>query len=259
MSIQVDGNTLVRELVGRHPQIRKIFEKYGIDYCCGGGKCLTEAAKESQAALPDLVREIEAALLAESTRTATAEKDWYESPLHELIDHILKVHHAYMHEALPRLRELVRKVLHAHGARHGDMLRQVHDLYNALDTELSSHLRKEEEVLFPYIADAEAHRQEDPEGPAACFGSVRIPIRQMEAEHESAGEVLAQIRKVTDNYSLPDDACPTFRALYEELEQMEKDLHQHIHLENNILFPRAITAESASPSGFVMFGEGRVV
>jgi regulator of cell morphogenesis and NO signaling len=257
MSIQIDGGTTVRELVGQHPLTRKVFEQYGIDYCCGGGKCLAEEAKESQAALHNLVRDVNAALLAASTATATAETNWYEAPLHELIDHILQVHHAYMHEALPRLGGLVRKVLHAHGAHHGDMLRQLHDLYNALDTELGGHLRKEEQVLFPYIVAAEAHRQGGPKEPEVCFGSVGNPIRQMEAEHESAGEVLEQIRKVTGNYALPDDACPTFRALYEELELMEEDLHEHIHLENNILFPRVIAAESASPSGFAACGGGR--
>ena len=211
MSVQIDGNTTVRELVGRFPQTRKVFERYRIDYCCGGGKSLAEAARESQAALPDLVRDIETALVAPSIRTATAEKDWYAAPLHELIDHILQVHHAYMKEALPRLGELVRKVLRAHGAHHGAMLRQVQDLYNALDTELTRHLLKEEEILFPYIVAAEAHRQGGPEGPAACFGSVENPIRQMEREHESAGAASAQIRKATGGYALPDDACPTFR------------------------------------------------
>jgi regulator of cell morphogenesis and NO signaling len=259
MSIQLGGNATVRELAGRYPQTRTVFEQYGIDYCCGGGKCLAEAAQESHAALPDLVRDIETALVARSTKTATTEKDWYEAPLHELIDHILQVHHAYMKEALPRLKELVRKVLHAHGARHGALLRQVHDLYNALDIELGRHLLKEEEVLFPSIVAAEAHRQGGPEGPAACFGSVGNPIRQMEREHESAGKVLAQLREATDGYVLPDDACPTFRALYEELEHMEEDLHQHIHLENNILFPRVIAAESAPPSDLVKRGGGGAV
>jgi regulator of cell morphogenesis and NO signaling len=256
MSIQVDGNTTVRELVGRYPQTRKVFEQYGIDYCCGGGKSLANAAQDSQAALPELIRDIETALAAPSTKMATAEKDFYAAPLHELIDHILQVHHVYMKEALPRLRGVVRKVLNAHGAHHGDMLRQVHDLYNALDAELTSHLQKEENVLFPYIVASEAHRQGGPAGPAECFGTVSNPIRQMEQEHENAGAVLAQIRKVTNDYALPNDACPTFRALYEELERMEEDLHQHIHLENNILFPRAIAAEAVPPSGFVNLHAG---
>jgi regulator of cell morphogenesis and NO signaling len=251
MSIQVDGNTTVRELVGRYPQTVKVLERYGIDYCCGGGKCLTEAVHDNQAVLPGLVRDLEAALVEISTGTQASDKDWYAAPLHELIAHILQVHHAYMKEALPRIGGLVRKVLHAHGAHHGDMLRQVQDLYAALDAELSSHLRKEEEVLFPYIVAAETHRQGGPEGPVACFGSVGNPIHQMEREHESAGEALAQIRRLTGGYTPPDDACPTFRTLYKELEQMEDDLHQHIHLENNILFPRAIAAESLQPSVIV--------
>jgi iron-sulfur cluster repair di-iron protein len=187
MSIQIDGKTTVRELVGRYPQTRKVFEQHGIDYCCGGGRCLAEAAQESQAALPDLVRDIEAALLAAAAKPVTAETNWYEAPLRELIDHILQSHHAYMHEALPRIKELLRKVLHAHGARHGVMLRQLHDLYNSLDTELTSHLRKEEEVLFPYIVNAEAHRQGGSEKPSACFGLLRrrtsVPMHGNERQH----------------------------------------------------------------------------
>jgi regulator of cell morphogenesis and NO signaling len=244
MPIQIDGNTTVREIVGRYPQTRKTFEQHNIDYCCGGGRSLAEVAQEKRVALPDLARDIEATLVGSSTGTASAERDWYAASLRELSDHILRVHHVYMHEALPRIKELVRKVLNAHRAHHGDMLRQVSDLFDALDAELTNHLRKEEEVLFPYIVAAEAYRRGGAQEPSACFGSVGNPIRQMEAEHESAGEVLEQIRKVTNDYTLPADACPTFRALYEELERMEADLHQHIHLENNILFPRAIAAET---------------
>jgi regulator of cell morphogenesis and NO signaling len=255
MTYEVNGTKTVRELVGRFPQTRTVFERHGIDYCCGGGKSLSDAAQENRVVLSDLLRDIEAALAAPATTTA-AEKDWYTAPLHELIDHILQVHHVYMKEALPRLRGLVRKVLHAHGAHHGEMLRQVHDLYDALDNELTNHLQKEENVLFPYIVAAEAHRQGGPAKPVACFGSVGNLIRQMEHEHEDAGAVLAQLRKVTGDYVVPDDACPTFRALYEELEQMEDDLHQHIHLENNILFPRAIAAESPAPSGCVKLSSG---
>jgi regulator of cell morphogenesis and NO signaling len=134
------------------------------------------------------------------------------------------------------------------------MLQRVYDLCQALYDELSSHLLKEESVLFPYIVAAEAHRQGASERPAACFGSVENPIRQMEHEHEAAGQALVEIREVTGDFRLPEDACPTFRALYEELVRMEGDLHQHIHLENNILFPRAIAAESTPASGLVQLG-----
>ena len=134
-------------------------------------------------------------------------------------------------------------VLKAHAAHHGDVLRQVQALFDALNAELSSHLMKEEQVLFPYIVALEMHFRDGTAKPQAPFGSARNPIRQMEHEHESAGQALAKLREVTNNYTLPPDACPTFKAMYEELQRMEADLHQHIHLENNILFPRAIELE----------------
>jgi regulator of cell morphogenesis and NO signaling len=259
MSIQVNGTTTVRELVGQCPQTRKVFEEFGIDYCCGGGKCLAEAAQASRTDLRTVLAAIEKAIAAPADAPEIAEKDWTTAPLHELVAHILQVHHAYMKEALPRVKELARKVLLAHGANHGDMLQRVYDLYQALDDELSGHLLKEEAVLFPYIVTAEAHRNGASEKPAACFGSVEHPIHQMEHEHESAGQTLVEIRKATGDYRLPADACPTFRALYEELVRMEGDLHQHIHLENNILFPRAIAAESSRPSAVVKLSGGRAV
>lgn len=167
----------------------------------------------------------------------------------ELVNHIVTVHDGYLKMALPRLRSLVPKVLTAHGAQHGEMLRQVHDLFAALDTELSSHLMKEEQVLFPYITAIEAPTQKKAPRPPAPFGSARNPIRQMEHEHENAGETLARLREVTDGYALPSDACPTFSAMYEELQRLESDLHEHIHLENNILFPRAIELEKSAVGG----------
>lgn len=247
-TIQVDAKTTIRDLVGRYPQTRPVFEKHGIDYCCGGGKCLTDAANEHGLNLRALVDALEKALQVPSNEAKAIDKDWYAAPLAELVNHIVQVHHGYMKTALPRLRSLVPMVLKAHGTHHGEVLRQVQDLFTALDTELSSHLMKEEQVLFPYIVAAEAHRQGGPEGPAACFGSVGNPIRQMEHEHESAGQALAKLGEVTCDYALPADACPTFRAMYEELQRMEGDLHQHIHLENNILFPRAVELEGV-PGG----------
>ncbi len=244
MTIQVDGRTTVRDLVGRHPQIRPVFEKRGIDYCCGGGKSLADVAREHGLKLPTLIDALNEALdAAASGAVGTTEKDWYDAPLGELVRHIVDVHHAYMKTALPRLRSLVPTVLKAHAVQHGDVLRQVQDLFNALDAELSSHLMKEEQVLFPFIITAESHMQDGLPKPLSPCGSVCHPIQQMEYEHESAGRALAKLREVTCEYALPPDACPTFRAMYEELQRMEADLHQHIHLENNILFPRTIELE----------------
>ncbi len=243
MTIAISDDTTVRNLVGRFPQTRPVFEKYGIDYCCGGGKCLAEAADGAGATVPELLAALQAAVAAPADRVAT-DRNWFEAPLHELVDHILKTHHAYVKDALPRISGLLRKVQHAHGTRHGDMLREVNAHFKLLDEELTSHMMKEEMILFPNVVAAEAHRQGSGPPPSGCFGTVRNPIRQMEAEHEAAGEALRQIRKVTGGYVPPSDACATFRALYEELEQFEKDLHEHVHLENNILFPRAIEAEA---------------
>lgn len=240
MDIRIDGNTTVRELAGRHPQTRKVFEEHDIDYCCGGGQSLAETAARQHLELSVLVSALEETIRTPPASQSPADKDWYAAPLPELVSHIVDFHHAYLKKALPRLRVLVPKVLQAHGASHGGMLRQVHALFAALDAELSAHLRKEEQMLFPHIVDASGGTPRP-----APFGSVRNPIRQMEHEHEAAGASLAKLREVTSDYALPEDACPTFEAMYDELQQMEADLHQHIHLENNILFPRAVELETA--------------
>lgn len=238
VEIQINAKTTVRELVGRYPRTRKVFEEREIDYCCGGHLSLGEAAAKRRLDLPSLVSALEMAVRTPSAQPSLEDKDWYAAPLPELVNHIVNVHHAYLKTALPRLRLLIPKILNAHGATHGDVLRQVQAIFAALDTELSTHLFNEEQVLFPHVVAAAGGLPQ-----LAAFGSVRNPIRQMEHEHDSAGAALAKLREVTHNYALPADACPTFKAVYNELEQMEADLHQHIHLENNILFPRAAEME----------------
>ena len=245
MTIHVDEKTTVRDLVGRYPQTRPVFEKHGIDYCCGGGKPLADAARECGQGLPKLIDALKEALARPIGKAETAQRDWYAASLGELVCHIVDEHHAYMKTALPRLRSFISAVLKAHAAQHGNMLSQVQATFNDLDEEISNHLMKEEQVLFPYITALEIHVRGESPQPQACFGSARYPIQQMEHEHENAGQALAKLREVTYDYALPADACPTFRAMYEELQRMEADLHQHIHLENNILFPRAIELEEA--------------
>ena len=243
MLTAVNERAAIRELVGRFPQTCAIFETYGIDYCCGGQKTLADAASERQASVQELIAALEAAVKAPSD-SSVAVTDWFDAPMRELVAHIVTVHHAYLKSALPRIDGLLGKVLHAHGAQHGDMLRELHSQFSLLENELTGHMAKEEMILFPYVVAAEACRRGSGPPPSGCFGTVRNPIRQMEAEHEVAGKALRQIRKVTGVYAAPSDACPTFRTLFEELEHLEGDLHEHIHLENNILFPRTIELES---------------
>jgi regulator of cell morphogenesis and NO signaling len=151
-----------------------------------------------------------------------------------------------MREQLPRLQDLLAKVLKAHGPKHGTMLNPLQGTYNSLRQEIEQHLMKEEQVLFPYIRQIDEAASRGKPAPEMHCGSVQNPIRQMEHEHDNAGNALSRMRQLTDNYTLPGDACNTFRALYDGLQALEDDLHQHIHLENNILFPKAIKLECAS-------------
>jgi regulator of cell morphogenesis and NO signaling len=243
MIIQMDESTTVRDLVGRYPQTRPVFEKLGIDYCCGGGKSLAAAAYEHDLKLPSLVDDLRKAFDSPRKKPETEGKDWYSTPLTELISHIVEVHHGFMKTALPWLRSLAPLVLKAHESSHGDVLRQVQDIVSSLDAEITTHMFKEEKVLFPYITALEKHVREGTPRPQPPFGTALNPIHQMELDHEIAGAALVKLRKITHNYELPADACPTFVAMYDELQRMESDLHQHIHLENNILFPRTVKLE----------------
>jgi regulator of cell morphogenesis and NO signaling len=213
----------------------RIFEKHGIDFCCGGKLPIDQACGAKGLDPAALMAEIDQAAQV----PAADPTDWKNAPLSALIDHILDTHHAYMKVQLPRVEARLAKVLHAHGDRHGDMLCAVARVYGAMKAELDGHLAKEEMVLFPLVRALEGGA---PSGSFHC-GSVQNPIRVMFMEHDSAGEALVELRRLTNGYTVPPDACNTFRALYFELEEMEKDLHRHIHLENNILFPRTIALE----------------
>lgn len=243
MKTTIDGQMLVRDVVVRFPQARAALESLGVDYCCGGGRPLAAAAKEAGADLAQVLAAVNQAIAAPAADSAAP--DWAAASLTALADHILTSHHAFMKRELPHLAALFAKVLRAHGAKHGDLLRQLHGVFTALRAEIEAHLLKEEQVLFPYIAAMDAQVAATGTVPPMHCGTIRNPIRQMEAEHEEAGAALAAMRRITGGYVLPADACPTFAALYEGLQQMEADLHQHVHLENNILYPRAIEMEGA--------------
>ncbi len=225
----------VGQIAAEFPASVRIFEKHGIDFCCGGKLPVDRACAAKSLDPAVLMAEIEQAVQA----PAEDPTDWMNAPLSTLIDHILETHHAYMKVQLPRVEARLAKVLQAHRDRHGDTLYAVARVYGAMKTELDGHLAKEEMVLFPLVRALEGGA---PSGSFHC-GSVQNPIRVMCMEHDSAGEALVELRRLTGGFTVPPDACNTFRALYFELEEMERDLHRHIHLENNILFPRAIALE----------------
>ncbi len=227
--------TTVRDIAIQHPASIRVFEHFGIDYCCGGRKPLAEACEERELNLETVLAAIEKAAGGRTEQTP----DWARAKLETICSHIVEAHHAYIRAELPRLEMLAQKVVSRHGATHPE-LGQIQELIRSLGEELLEHLNKEEAVLFPYVTKLERNLASCGPRPLGCFGAVRNPIRAMMAEHDAAGETMARIRGLSGEFTPPEGACPTYRGFYQTLSEFEKDLHRHVHLENNILFPRAI-------------------
>ena len=231
----------VREIALGQPTSIRVFEQYGIDYCCGGRKPLAEACAASNLEVDAVIAALEAA----AQGPVLAARDWAGATLEELSGHIVATHHAYVKSELPRLAALAQRVVRRHGDTQAE-LPLIQSKLAMLDEELSQHLSKEEVILFPYVVKLERALATGSGTPRVCFGTVANPIAMMVAEHDAAGGLLAEIRELSDQYTTPVGACPTYHAFYDGLREFEQDLHQHIHLENNILFPRAIQLEAGA-------------
>jgi regulator of cell morphogenesis and NO signaling len=231
----------VREIALNQPSSIRVFERFGIDYCCGGRKPLAVACKEQDVEIDAVL----SALAVAASEPSPEETDWSKASLEDLVAHINTRHHEYLKTELPRLTMLAGKVVAAHGPNHPE-LTELQSAVQDLSNELMQHMAKEELVLFPYVAGLERALAGKGVRPHACFGSIASPIAMMSQEHDDAGELLAQIRELSGNYTVPQDACPTYHAYFDGLRAVEQDLHQHIHLENNILFPRALAMESSA-------------
>ena len=216
----------------------RILERHGLDYCCGGKQALDEACLQKGVNPEAIMREVEEAKVA-----GAAERDWQTAPLGELVKHIIATHHEYLKLELPALGHRLDKVLSVHGARDPETLPRMAAVFADLRAEMELHMHKEEAILFPFIEQYGRAAAQSRPMPPVPFGSIANPIAMMEREHASAGDALGEIRSLTNNFEMPPYACSTVRALYEGLEALESDLHVHIHLENNILFPRAIALE----------------
>jgi regulator of cell morphogenesis and NO signaling len=232
----------VRELALENPAATRVFEKLGLDYCCGGNKSLEEACRAANLSMDAVIDSLEMA--DHSTRAMQADHTWQTEPMADLISHIKTTHHKYTRDEMARLVPLFDKVCSVHGQNHPE-LQQVRASFRGLVQELTTHMMKEEMVLFPYIVRMEeAFIQKEPVLPSP-FGSVQNPVSMMEHEHDSAGNALRAMREASSGYTAPTEACISYQTLYKALAEFETDLHQHIHLENNILFPRAIAMEKA--------------
>jgi regulator of cell morphogenesis and NO signaling len=238
--MSVTAEKTVRELALETQGATRIFEKMGIDYCCGGNRTLEQACHAANVRFDQVMDSLEAA--DRTARTARMDRDWRFEPLSDLIAHIQGTHHKYVREEIARLGPLFDKVCSVHGENHPE-LGHMRATFGGLAQELTTHLMKEEMVLFPYIERIEEAVIEKTAALPAPFGSVQNPVAMMMHEHDGAGQALRDMRQTSNGYTAPAEACISFRTLYKALGEFEADLHQHIHLENNILFPRAVELE----------------
>ena len=237
----INSSMTVREVAVKLPQSTRLFEKLKIDYCCGGNRPLTDACASIGVEVSEVMGMLESVSQSEPQGNGAA--DFQTLPLSELIAHILDTHHVFTKQEMSRLELLSRKVISVHGENHPE-LHKVGAMFETLCADLKPHMFKEEQILFPYIVALVQSRSQNQPAPFAPFGTVNNPVRMMMVEHDAAGEILRELRTITSDYTTPADGCISYHTLYEALEALEKDLHQHIHLENNILFPRAIELEA---------------
>lgn len=232
--MDITAETTVAEIATTVPATIRVFQAHHIDFCCGGKIPLADACAVHRLEVGDLLEELRSA-----GTPAAAPSDWRSTSLTSLIDHIQATYHQPLRLELRRLEAMLTKVVERHGAHLPQTLLPLHETFTALQVELLDHMAREDRVLFPWIATLES-----PAVDAAMREHARAvlagPIAAMEDDHERAGHALATMRTVTDGYTPPEWACPTFRGLYFGLAQFEADMHVHVHLENHILFPRAI-------------------
>jgi regulator of cell morphogenesis and NO signaling len=231
-------NKTIGAIVAENYHTAEVFLKYQIDFCCGGNQTLLEACEAKQLTINQLQEELKMA----SANCLSERENFKDWDLAFLSDYIIQKHHHYIKHNVPIISQLLAKVVDTHAENHPE-LREIREIFTELSEELISHLQKEEMILFPYLKNLAGAEKYNLENPQVCVKTIQNPIKIMETEHEEASILLKLIRNLSQNYALPPEACATYRLVFEKLQAFEKDLFQHIHLENNILFPKAIQAE----------------
>ncbi|MBA4602663.1 iron-sulfur cluster repair di-iron protein [Thermoactinomyces mirandus] len=225
-----DGTEKIGDIVSIFPGASNLFKQFQIDFCCGGNRELATVLRQM-----DLNGETFLAGLNEAyekaNRQAEQDTDWRNVSYADLISHVVNTHHAYLNNELPVLSQFVTKILRVHGRNHPE-LTSLHRVFHQLKMDLEQHLVSEEEVVFPLILEYEKT------GSVAALEKALQKIDELESEHDDAGDLLKEMRKITDRYTLPEGACRTYTLTFQKLEQLESDMFQHVHLENNIMFPR---------------------
>lgn len=235
----IDQDIKIADIVNSNIKTADIFKKHGIDFCCGGGISIAKACQKLNLNVEEIIEE-----LNKIDNKVVLSQNYNKWELDYLADYIVNTHHAYVLDAIELLDAYTSKVAKVHGEHHPPVL-EIQRLYNIVKIELLQHMLKEERVLFPYIKEMVKFKRDNESLVRSHFGSVQNPIKMMELEHESAADTLKEIASLSMNYSPPEWACNTFKALYAKLDEFEQDLHLHVHLENNILFPKAIDLEKS--------------
>lgn len=215
----------------------QVFQEYNLDFCCGGNRSIEEACQQKNINPQQVYKALD-----ELDQSGPKDDNYDQWSLDFLVDYIVNNHHKFTRSKLPEIGQYAKKVVSVHGERHEE-LKEIYYEFTMLHGEISNHLDKEERILFPYIkhlveAEEKGEKPQEPE-----FGNAANPIAMMEEEHDDSGEAIAKIRRLSNDFTPPADACTTYRLLYQNLEAFEKDLHKHVHLENNILFPKALELE----------------
>lgn len=231
------------EIVKKNYKAAAVFEKFGLDFCCRGNKLISNACEEKGISKEELTSEL--SKLDEQDTPSEKFDNW---ELDFLSEYIINVHHKYIRDMIPVVSAHTDKVASVHGKNHPETIKVANN-FSIVYKDLKQHMMKEEQILFPYIKYLVKTKNNSLKAEQPYFGTIKNPIRMMESEHESAGDLLYEIRKLTNNYSAPEDACNTYKVLYKELKDFEEDLHQHVHLENYILFPKSVQLEEQLLNG----------
>jgi regulator of cell morphogenesis and NO signaling len=239
--MEFNSETKVKEIALSNPGAKRILEEAGVDYCCGGGKSLHDAGAHSGVSGEEVLNR----LRQNKEQVGPADTSWTSAPLGELTRHIVENHHQYVRRTIPRVSALAAKVQEKHGPNHPEIA-EIAGLFLELGREMTMHMQKEEMILFPYIETLARSAEENETLEPPFFQTVRNPIHAMMQEHDAAGDLLRAMREKSHGYAAPADACMSYRELYESLEAFEADMHTHVHLENNILFPRAVELEGTA-------------
>jgi regulator of cell morphogenesis and NO signaling len=233
-------NFTLSEIVKDNFRTAAVFEKYGLDFCCNGKRSLNDACTEKGINPAVVIGEIDE--INSSLEKEEIKPDQWNPDI--LIDYIINNHHSYVNRMLPVISAHTQRVAMVHGANHPETKR-IAEIFSAVNSEMKHHMMKEEKILFPHIKVLQENSSNGVSSDKPYFGTIKNPVAMMEAEHQSAGDELFEIRKLTNNYTPPADACNTYKICFKELKDFEEDLHKHVHLENNILFPKAIALEQS--------------